>query len=72
MPQGVEADAHLKLLPAALLQLPQGDVHLLGEPAAQPPIVLLQAAAAITPDLFGLALAPALASASRSVPRCCG
>jgi hypothetical protein len=60
MPQGVEADVHLEVFPAALLQLPQRDIDLFGEPAAQPPVVLLQAAAAVTANLFRLALATAL------------
>ena len=60
MPQGIEADVHIELFPAALLQLPQCDIDLFREPAAQPPFMLLQTAAAITTNLFRLALATAL------------
>jgi hypothetical protein len=60
VPQGVDADVHVKALLATLLQLPQRYIDLFGEPAAQPPIMLLQAAAAVTTNLFRLALTTVL------------
>jgi hypothetical protein len=41
MPQGIGPDLDLKAFLAALLQLAQREINLLGQPPAQEPIVLL-------------------------------
>jgi hypothetical protein len=57
VPQGVESDLHPQLLLAALLHLAQRDVNLLGKPSAQEPVMALQAAATIAPNLLRSAMA---------------
>jgi len=55
VPQGGDADRDLELLPAPLLQFPQRQVRLRGNPMAQGPVVLLQTRTPVTTDHFGLA-----------------
>ncbi len=53
MPQGIEPNLHPEVLLAALLHLTQRDIDLRGEPPAKEPVMALQAATAIAPDLPG-------------------
>jgi hypothetical protein len=57
MPQRIGPDLDLELLLTALLQLPQGEIDLLGQPPAQEPVMLLQTAATVAANLFRPTLA---------------
>jgi len=57
MPQGIGPDLDLEAFPAALLQLPQREINLLGQPPAKEPVVLLETAAAVAANLFRPTLA---------------
>jgi hypothetical protein len=57
MPQGIGPDLDLEAFLTALLQLPQREINLLGQPPAQDPVVLLQTAAAVAANLLRPALA---------------
>jgi hypothetical protein len=78
VPQGVEAELHPKLLLTALLHLAQGDVHLLGEPLAQQPVLALQSTAPVAADLLrsamtaGLVLLPKALYAAAAHPETLG
>jgi hypothetical protein len=53
VPQGGDADGNLQLLETPLLEFAQGQIRLLCNPLAQGAVMLFQAGAAITTNLFG-------------------
>lgn len=65
MPQRREADLNIELLLAALLQLDQGQIRLLGDPSLQPFLMLPQARFAVTANL----LRPAMSARAVLVPK---
>jgi hypothetical protein len=52
MPQGGDADGNLQLLETPFLKFAQGQIRLFCNPIVQGPVMLFQAGAAITTDLF--------------------
>lgn len=56
MPQGVDPDVDAEALVAALLELGQRQIGLSDKPVTQSPIMFFQTGAAVSANLFGLAL----------------
>jgi hypothetical protein len=55
VPQRGDADGHLQSVKTPLLEFPQGQVRLLGNPMAQGSIMLFQPGAPVTSDFLGVA-----------------
>jgi len=57
VPQSGDANGNFQVLPTPILEFAQGYIRLRLNPSAQGSIMLFQAGAPVTADLFGLALA---------------
>jgi hypothetical protein len=57
VPQSGQANGNVQMLQTPFLEFAQGQVRLCSNPSAQGSVMLFQAGAPVTADLFGLALA---------------
>jgi hypothetical protein len=57
VPQGGDANGNVQMFPTPFLEFAQGQIRLRANPPAQSSVMLFQAGAPVTADLFGLALA---------------